>query len=392
MATGKGFVRSAVLVVVLALSSRGHAQGFHLPLEGPLQAPLPEDFLTIDPYAVGDIKHDHDIIILEDANDPKSFAHGPLPPSFGLLPSLPPSFGKPSLRPSFSKRPPLPPPVGKHPALPPPVGLPPSLGKPHSFRKPPTHPPSFGKPHSFGKPSTLPPNFGKRPFTGKPSVRPPSFGLPPSFGRPSNLPPSFSKLPTLPLSHPATLPPVVNTPVPAHAHPNSVADTAASSFYPQYPPFTQHDLGYDPFVYAHPTPDEGAYFPTHGFNVLKNLDSHHLEDDDIKLFFPSNGYNLDPYFKDFPIFGYFQYAPEFDTSHEFDTTQKFDTAPVFDKIPEIDIAHDFDTAPRRRRMTPHRDGRVLKASSPLLQGIRDLPLSSETGPHMPSLPKQGIHE
>lgn len=134
-------------------------------------------------------------------------------------------------------------------------------------------------------------------------------------------------------------------------------------------------------------------------NVLKNLDSHHLEDDDIKLFFPANGYNLDPYFKDFPVFGYFQYAPEFDTSHEldiahgFDTTQKFDAAPEFDKAPEIDVGHEidtalhFDTAPRRRRMTPHREGRVLTASSPLIQGIRDLPLSSETGPHMPSLPK-----
>ncbi|XP_069996755.1 uncharacterized protein [Penaeus vannamei] len=317
------FRNNAVLAVVLAVSSRGHGQGFHLPLDGPLEAPLPEDFLTIDPYADGDIKHDHDIIILEDANDPNS--------------TLPPSFGKRPTRP---------------------------------------------------------------PFTGKPSVRPP-FGLPPSFGRPTHHP-SFSKLPTHSLSHPATLPPVVNTPVPAHL--NSVADTAASSFYPRYPPFTQHDLGYDPFVYTHPTPDEGAYFPTHGFNVLKNLDNPHLEDEAINFFFPSNGYNLDPYFKDFPVFGYFQYAPEFDGSHEidiaheFDTTHKFDTAHELDTAHNIDIPHDFDTAlnfdtaPRRRRMTPHREGRVLKASPPLAQGVHDLPLSSETGPHMPSLPKQGEHE
>lgn len=135
------------------------------------------------------------------------------------------------------------------------------------------------------------------------------------------------------------------------------------------------------------------------FNVLKNLDSPHLEDEAINFFFPSNGYNLDPYFKDFPVFGYFQYAPEFDGSHEidiaheFDTTHKFDTAHELDTAHNIDIPHDFDTAlnfdtaPRRRRMTPHREGRVLKASPPLAQGVHDLPLSSETGPHMPSLPK-----
>ncbi|KAK7067946.1 hypothetical protein SK128_021771 [Halocaridina rubra] len=104
-------------------------------------------------------------------------------------------------------------------------------------------------------------------------------------------------------------------------HSTHLAHTSASHLVPQHPPppvFKRLHVGHDPYLYTHPLSDKAAYFPEHGYNVLEKLGSG-IEHEEVHFsgdhYFPTLGYNLDPYFRDFPVFGYFDFSPKFQEHH-----------------------------------------------------------------------------
>ncbi|XP_069944103.1 sporozoite surface protein 2-like isoform X2 [Cherax quadricarinatus] len=103
-----------------------------------------------------------------------------------------------------------------------------------------------------------------------------------------------------------------NTP-PIHGTPfnTPTSHVAASSIHPQLPPGAGLDPAvFTPFRQIHPK--ETAFNPKQGFSALDKVDVEPAlepEDPTAANFFPSEGYDLDSYFDDFPVFGYFDFVP-----------------------------------------------------------------------------------
>ncbi|XP_069173568.1 uncharacterized protein [Procambarus clarkii] len=86
---------------------------------------------------------------------------------------------------------------------------------------------------------------------------------------------------------------------------NHLAAHAAASRIPSQAPLSDlHELGQfrDPHLAA------SAFFPKQGINLVDKVDVEPEEPTGTN-FFPSDGYDLDSYFNDFPVFGYFDFEP-----------------------------------------------------------------------------------